>query len=89
MIVPPVSPTPTAKSATLTEICAAKIVRESTSRPTSSVPSQWVFDGLSNMTATSRSYGEYGAIHGAKTAERTTTETMTASSVRRPCRLAL
>src|ERR1700691_4397161 len=51
-------PTPTAKSATFTEICAAKIVRERTSRPSSSVPSQCALDGPSSMTATSRSYGE-------------------------------
>ena len=85
-IMPPVAPTATATSATSTEMRAAKMVRDSTSRPTSSVPSQWPEFGACSIAATSRSYGEYGATSGANSAPSTTIVTSTPPSSSSPCR---
>src|SRR5215470_19143294 len=68
-------------------------MRESTSRPNSSVPNQWTAFGDWSRDGRSIAAGSLGAIHGANMANRTNTLTITmpaiARRLRRPSALAV
>src|SRR5215813_12856835 len=62
------------------------MMRESTSRPNSSVPNQWTAFGDCSREGRSMAAGSLGAIHGANTANRTNTLTITMPAIARRLR---
>ncbi len=72
----------TATSATMVSVIREpQMIREQMSRPSSSVPSQWVVEGGCRRWARSCAVGDCGASQGAKAATTTTRSRTMASPI--------